>query len=242
VIGAILNATGIIVGGIAGLVRKKPPPASTQYFFKTGLGAFTAFYGLRLVWISLNGPFLEILKQLGVIALALLLGKWTGHLLRLQKTSNQIGQLARQLIAVAKPGAPGNAGIGFKVCSALFCAAPLGILGAVADGLTPQGYFYPLAVKGVMDGLAAMGFVSIFGRGVLLSALPMFVFQGSLTLAAQILAPFLQEHDLAGPVTATAGLLVTCVAMLIFEIKKIELADYIPSLIFAPLLAWLILK
>lgn len=241
-IGAILNAAGIIIGGIGGLVRKTPLPATTQYFFKTGLGAFTSFYGLRLVWLSLNGPFLQILKQLGVIALALLLGKWTGHLLRLQKSSNRLGQLSRELIVVAKPGAPRTFSVGFKVCSALFCAAPLGILGAVADGLTPDGYFYPLAVKAVMDGLAAMGFVSIFGRGVLLSALPVLAFQGSIILGAQILGPFLETHGLADSVNATAGLLITCVSMLIFEIKKIEIADYLPGLIFAPVLAWLLLK
>jgi uncharacterized membrane protein YqgA involved in biofilm formation len=33
--------------------------------------------------------------------------------------------------------------------------------------------------------------------------------------------------------------MVFCVALIILELKKVELADYLPSLAFAPLLAWM---
>ena len=90
-----------------------------------------------------------------------------------------------------------------------------------------------------MDGLATMGFVSIFGWGVMLAALPVLALQGSVTLAcAQFLKPFLEAHRLVDPLNATGGLLVFTVALVILELKKIELADYLPSLAFAPLLAW----
>jgi uncharacterized membrane protein YqgA involved in biofilm formation len=121
----------------------------------------------------------------------------------------------------------------------LFCAAPLGILGAVHNGLLPD-YFYPLAIKAVMDGLATMSFAAIFGSGVILSAVPVLVFQGTITLlCSHSLASFLQAHGLANSVNATGGLLIFCVAMLIFEIRKVPVTDYLPSLVFAPLLTWL---
>jgi uncharacterized membrane protein YqgA involved in biofilm formation len=101
-------------------------------------------------------------------------------------------------------------------------------------------YFYPLVIKSFVDGLAAMGFVSIFGWGVLLAALPVLALQGTLTLlAAQLLQPFLQAHGLLDSVNAAGGLLVFCVALVILGLKKIELADYLPSLVFAPILTWL---
>jgi hypothetical protein len=90
-----------------------------------------------------------------------------------------------------------------------------------------------------MDGLAAMGFVSVFGWGVALSAVPVLVFQGTLTLFCErFLAPFLEARQLVDPVNATGGLLIVCISLLIFDIRKIELTDYLPSLVFAPLLAW----
>src|SRR5262245_37051147 len=127
-IGTILNVAGILIGGIVGLTRRKPLSPATESFFKVVLGAFTVFYGLRLTWISLNGSFLQILKQLLIAVLAMILGKLTGRLLGLQRLSNHLGRAARQRITTAKPGDPARLGEGFKACAALFCAAPLGIL------------------------------------------------------------------------------------------------------------------
>ena len=75
--------------------------------------------------------------------------------------SNRLGREARKRIAAAKPAEPRQLSEGFKTCAALFCAAPLAILGSVQDSLS--GYYYTLALKAVMDGLATMGFISVFG-------------------------------------------------------------------------------
>src|SRR5439155_21027478 len=97
-IGTILNVAGILVGGTIGLLRKKSLPQQTEAFFKVALGAFTVFYGLRLTWISLNGPLPKILKQLLIAVVAMMLGKIAGRLLRLQKLSNHLGRPSRERI------------------------------------------------------------------------------------------------------------------------------------------------
>lgn len=238
-IGTILNVAGILIGGIVGLYRPKSLSQAHESYLKAALSAFTIFYGLRLTWTSLNGSFYEVLKQFLILILALTLGRLIGRLLGLQKFSNQLGQRARARMAAAKPEAGTAPGEGFKTCAALFCAAPLGILGAIQEGLTTPPYFYPLGVKAVMDGLAAMGFVPLFGRGVLLSALPVLAFQGSITLlCARFLEPLLSLHDLVSSVNAVGGLLIACVALVILQLKKIPLTDYLPSLAVAPLLTW----
>ena len=125
-LGTILNVAGILAGGIIGLTRRKPLSAKQEQFLKVLLGAFTVFYGLRITVMSLNGPFSHILKQLCIVVLSLMAGRVMGRLLRLQKFSNQLGQMAKQTMAA--PGGPGERrGAGFRVCAALFCAAPLGI-------------------------------------------------------------------------------------------------------------------
>ncbi len=239
-LGTILNVAAVVAGGFAGLLVKKQLSASAQNYFKVVIGAFTVYFGLHLTWISFNGSIGRIVKQLAIVLLSLVLGNILGKLLRLQKASNRIGQLARERMERATPDNPQRFADGFIVCTLLFCAAPLGILGAIHNGLLPD-YFYPLAVKAAMDGLAAMGFAGLFGWGVILSAVPLLVFQGTITLVcAHSLAPFLEAHNLSDSVNATGGLVIFCVSLLIFEVRKVHVADYLPSLFFAPLLTWLL--
>jgi hypothetical protein len=239
VLGTILNVAAIVAGGLAGLMIKKQPSAAMQSLLKVALGALTVFFGLRLTAQSMmGGSWGHVLKQLGIVLLSLSLGNLLGKLLHLQKMSNRLGQLTRERMMTATPDNPQRFTDGFLVCSLLFCAAPLGILGAVHNGLLAD-YFYPLAIKAVMDGLATMSFAMMFGWGVVLSAVPVLVFQGTITLVcAHSLAPFLQQRGLADSVNATGGLLIFCVALLIFEVRKVPVTDYLPSLIFAPLLTW----
>jgi uncharacterized membrane protein YqgA involved in biofilm formation len=244
VTGAILNAAGIIIGGVIGLARTTPLAPQTQNFFKLMLGAATLLFGLRLTWSSIGGTFGGMLKQLVIAFLALALGNLLGKLLRLQKASNYLGQYARRLIETNRPNDPHRFSNGLNACAILFCAAPLGILGAVQDGLPvvagADGYFQILGVKAVMDGLAMLGFVALFGGGAIVAALPVFVFQGTITLACQVyLEPFLRTHGLVDAVNAAGGLAVCTVGVVIFEIRRVELADYLPALAVAPLLTWL---
>jgi len=237
VIGTFLNAGAILLGGLAGQTWRRGLPPATQGWLKIALAALTVFWGLRMTWQSLNGPALAILRQLAVVMVAMILGKLVGRLLGLQQTSNRLGQLARERMTAARPGAPRRFSEGFVLCSLLFCAAPLAVLGPVQDGL--HGDWRPLLIKATMDGLAAMGFVTMWGAGVLLAALPVLAFQGTLALLCQQFAePFLRAHGLLDSVSATGGLLVFCVGLLLFELKKIEVTNYLPSLLFAPLLTW----
>ena len=240
VIGAFLNALGILIGGLWGLALRKPLSLRTQNFFRSALGAFSVFVGLRLVWLSVNGTFLSGLKQILIAVAAIMIGHLLGKLLRLQKISNRLGRYANNLItASVQPDAPRKIGDGFSACAVLFCAAPLGLLGAVTDGLS--GYFYLLAVKAVMDGLAMASFVKMFRWPSALSAFPVLIFLGAVTFACQrYAAPFLDAHQLTDSINATAGLVACAVALVIFEVRKVELANYLPSLVIAPLLAWLL--
>jgi uncharacterized membrane protein YqgA involved in biofilm formation len=239
IFGTIINAAAIVLGSVVGLIRKTPMTGENQLFFKVGLGLATIVFGLRLTAVSLHGPVKQILVQIGIVLLAMTLGKLTGKLLHLQKLSNRLGKFARERIAALPAGGRGSPGDGVNVCAALFCAAPLGIIGAISESL--GGGPWPLLVKAAMDGLAAFGFVAMFGWAVALSALPVLAFQGAISLLVmQFAQPYLAAHQLTDSVNATAGLLVFCVSLLIFEVKRVEVADYLPSLAWAPLLTlWL---
>jgi uncharacterized membrane protein YqgA involved in biofilm formation len=53
------------------------------------------------------------------------------------------------------------------------------------------------------------------------------------------LEPFLRGHALLDSVNAVGGLVVCTVGVVIFEIRRVQLADYLPALAVAPLLTWL---
>ena len=119
----------------------------------------------------------------------------------------------------------------------VFCASPLGVLGAVQDGL--GGHWYALGVKAMLDALTAMSLVRPFGPGITAAAVPMVAFQGTVSLLARWLGPLAPNPALVDTANATGGMLVFCTALLLFNVRKVQVADYLPSLLFAPLLRWL---
>jgi uncharacterized protein len=237
VTGTILNAAAILLGGTLGLATRKEPSVASQHTWKLLIGGFAVFAGLSATWQSLPGPFLAGLKSLGVILLALMLGNFTGRMLRLQKSLNRFGQYAAQRVRAASP-VDARLGDTFAACTILFCISPIAIVGALQDGLS--GNWKTLAVKAAMDGLACLAFVRTLGWPVLLSLIPLVAWQGTITLSARLAAPWLEHQALLSPLLGTAGMVVFAISLVILQIKKVELANYLPSLIYAPLLAWLL--
>jgi uncharacterized membrane protein YqgA involved in biofilm formation len=236
--GAILNAAGIVVGGMAALVTRKRISLRYEFVLKVALGVYTCWFGLSLSWASLNGTWRQILRELAIAVVALALGRLTGKVLGLQKMSNAVGQYANRVLAA--PAASRQSQDGFLLATALFCAGPLAVLASVQEGLT--GFSPVFLVKAGTDGLATFSFCLTFGWGATVSALPVLAFEGSLIRLVRALEPFLraQPWPLIDSINAVDGLLIFCVAMIILGVKKISVADYLPSLIFAPLLTrWL---
>ncbi len=237
-IGALLNALGILLGMLSGLAGRGELSARTQNQIKSALGALTAFCGLQLVWQNVGGSFTAVLKQLFLAVLALVLGNLVGKILRLQKISNRLGRHAAALVAAAQASA-GRKADGFIAGTILFCAAPLGLLGAVTDGL--DNYFYPLALKAVMDGLATVGFVKIFRWPTALAAFSVFFFFNDVALATRVFAlPWLAAQHSLHAVNAAAGLVICATALVVLEVRRVELANYLPALAVAPLLVRLL--
>ncbi len=237
-IGAAINSAGIVAGGVCALVFKRPIPDRFQLAAKVLLGIYTVWLGLQLTWKSLNGSAGQILKELCIVMLAMALGKLAGQVMRLQQLSNSIGNFATRSLAANGEGK--RFSDGFLVATALFCAGPLGILASVQEGLT--GFAPLFLVKAGMDGLATMAFCARFGWGALVSAIPVLAFQALIIRCVQLLEPTLHNRPwpLIDSINATDGLLIFCVALIVLEIRKVRVAEYLPSLIFAPLLMrWL---
>jgi len=236
VIGTAINALAIAVGGVVGLASRGELSPRRQQNLKVLLGAFTVYGGLRATWIGLSGAHGPLLKTVGIVLAALMLSKLTGQFAGLQRRLNRLGRYAREQFDAAQTGAPHRFGAGFVTGAILFGLAPLGTLGALQEGL--KGDPRALLIKAVMDGMATLAFARSFGWSVVAAAGPMVVYQGTWTLLMRALAPFLEGHSLLEPLYATSGLMVFMVSLVILQLRKVEVADYLPALLYAPLLAW----
>jgi uncharacterized protein len=236
-LGTLLNAAAIIVGGTVGLTTAKDLSPVNQSRVKIALGAFTVYAGLSMALGGFSGSFGHRTGQFGIALLSLMAGNFTGQLLRLQRNLNRLGQVAQAKFTTAKAGGSNRFGEGFITCTLLFCVGPMAILGALQDGL--MGNIRTLAIKSALDGFATMAFSKVFGWGVMVSAIPVLAYQGSITLAADLAEPYLRDPVILESLNLTGGLMVFSIALVILELKKIALADYLPSLIYAPALTWL---
>ncbi|NBV21119.1 MAG: DUF554 domain-containing protein [Proteobacteria bacterium] len=230
--GTLINTAAILVGGGLGLKAARQFSVTTQTRIKLGLAAFTLWAGLGMIWNGIGGSFGGVAKQLGIGMLALVLGNVLGTLLHLQDGLNRLGQYAKERIAGASATDGNRFSEGFVTCTLLFCVGPMAILGAIEDGT--NGNYKLLMIKAALDGLAAMGFAATFGPGVLLAAVPVLAYQGTITLAANALATHLHDVALINSIRVAGGLVVLCIGVVILELRKVPLANYLPSLVLAP--------
>ena len=175
-----------------------------------------------------------MMKQLSIAMIALSIGNLTGNWLKIQKGMNRLGQYAKEQLSEESVDSKQRFNEGFITCTILYCVGPMAFLGALQEGL--DGNYTTLVIKGLLDGLSTMVFVTMFGWGVMLSALPVLAYQGSITLMAHYLAPILEREDLIHSINATGGLLLYFVALVVLNVKRIELGNYLPSLVYAPLI------
>jgi len=223
-IGTFLNTAAILVGGAVGLTVARDISPKNQLRLKTILGAFIIYAGLSTTWNSLNGSVGQIGKEVVIVLLALVIGNATGKLLKLQKGVNQLGHYAKERFKQAETASGDRFSEGFITCTLLFCVGPMSILGALQDGLT--GNFRTLAIKSILDGLSTMAFAKTFGWGVVLAAIPVLAYQGTITLAAHAIQPLLENKAALDSLNATGGLLVSFIAMIVLDLKRVQLADY----------------
>ena len=236
-IGTILNVGAILGGGVIGLTVGKQLSHAAEFRIKMILGVITIYLGITTTWQAINGSFLQVLKQITIAMAALILGNLIGKAIGLQRQLNKLGAYAKERFNSDESVAPNRFAEGFTTCTILFCVGPMAILGSLQDGLTNN--YKLLAIKSAMDGLATVAFVKTFGWGVILAALPVFAYQGTITLGAHALEGYLQNQAMLDSLNATGGLLILCISTVILDIQKVPLADYLPALIVAPVLTWL---
>jgi uncharacterized protein len=233
-LGTLCNFGGILLGAFAGLIFKRDLSPQRQLLLKMMVGLALVWFGFKIALGGLlAGDWRYGGKLFLILLVSMIVGRLLGKAMRIQAGLNRLGQFAKEKLE------SGNRNDGLLAAVILFCAAPLGVVGAVEDGIAAltSNRIAPLVIKGVIDGLAAMSFARMFGARVMLAALPVAALLGGIAFGANHLEPVLRAHGALDALHVVCGFLTLYVSLIVFEVKKVELGDYLPAMFVAPALA-----
>jgi len=239
--GAILNMITVAFGSIIGLLVGNRLSQNIQESVVTGLGLVTMFVG-----ISNAGKSGNII----IPVLSIAIGVIIGELLDIQTKLERFGGWLQSKLS--KPQAPvqsddeagtaaGNLDArtrfitGFVTASLVFCIGPLTFVGSIQNGMGLAVGFQQIAIKSVLDLFAAMAFAASFGVGVMFSVVTIFIVQGGLSLLGAV-AGNVMTTPMINEMTGVGGIMLMGLSLILLDVKKPRMANFLPALILAPLI------
>lgn len=227
--GNFINLIAILVGSAIGVFFGARLSEHLKATVISGMGLFTTAVGIQMFLKTENA-----LIVLGALIFGAILGEWW----KVEEGVQNLGIWLEKRLAGSSEGGSSRFVRGFLTASVLYCTGPMAVLGSISDGL--RGDYLTLSIKSVLDGFLSIAFASTLGIGVAFSALPVFVYQGSISLlAAQLNA--IVTTTMMNEMTATGGVLLMGIGLSsILEIKKIRVGNFLPALAIAPLLVYLL--
>jgi len=225
-LGTLVNAAAIIVGSLIGLLVNKGIPKRFSIAIMTALGLCTMYIGI-------SGA-LQV-ESLIVLAVSLVLGVAAGTALKLDERLNLLGKKLEERFAPAGEGDDKpTLAQGFVTGSVLFCVGAMAIVGSINSGLT--GDHTIIYAKSTLDLVASIMLAASLGKGVLFSAVSVFVYQGLIVLLAQLLRPVLDDPVLIAELGGVGSLIIVALGLNLIGVAKIKVADFLPAILLAPII------
>lgn len=217
-LGSLVNSAAIVLGGSIGLVLKK---GLSDRLANAVMNALA----LCVLYIGVSG----MLKGENVLItiLSMVAGTLVGDGLQLDKKINQLGDTIEKMVASPNEGV--SVSKGFVTASLLFCVGAMAIVGALQSGLT--GSHDTLFAKSLIDGIAAIVMASSLGIGVLLSAGLILIYEGGISLFANVLAPLLTD-SVINEMTCVGSLLIVGLALNMLKLTDLKIMNYAPAVFF----------
>jgi uncharacterized membrane protein YqgA involved in biofilm formation len=228
--GTFINVAAVVAGTLIGRAIGDRLPARVRETLMHVVGLITLVIGMDLALKT---------KQPLVLLGSLTLGGLLGEVLHIENGIERLGRWAESSLSRPNSGEKqGDFAHAFVSTSLIFCVGPMTLLGCIQDGL--RGDYSLLATKSMLDGIGAMAFASVYGWGVLLSAVTVLIVQGALTLSAGALSPLQNDAALQTELFAAGGVMLLGLGLRLLELKPIRVANLLPALALAPLIVLLI--
>ena len=234
-LGTIINSAAIVAGGVIGhftgkLFREDQQEALTKACGVSVL--FIAVAGAMQGMMSIDGSRIVSGKSM-LVVLCLALGTVAGELIGIEKGFERFGEWLKN-----KTGNSGDKQFvnAFVTASLTVCIGAMAIVGAIQDGIL--GDYSTLAVKAVLDFIIVAVMTSSLGKGSAFSAIPVFLFEGSITLFARLVSPIMTDLAIAY-LSLIGSVLIFCVGVNLVWGKLIRVANMLPAVVFAVIAAYL---
>ena len=231
--GTLINTGAILVGGVCGHLFGKLLKKDHQETLTMACGVGTLFIGIAgaMKYMLLSDLFPGGGTMLVVACLAL--GGLLGEIIDIERGFERFGEWLKVRSGNAKDPRFVN---GFLTASLTVCIGAMAIVGAIQDGIT--GDWSTLGAKAILDLIIVMVMTCSLGKGCVFSALPVFLWEGALTLLASALKPVMTDAAL-GYLSLVGSVLIFCVGINLIWGKKIRVANLRPAVIFAAEAAFL---
>jgi uncharacterized membrane protein YqgA involved in biofilm formation len=234
-LGTIINCIAIVIGGVLGLVFGNLMKERLQEILMTATALCVLFIGIAGAlqeMMTVEGSSLSSGGTMMMIA-SFAIGSLIGELLNLEYHIERFGEWLK-----AKSGNSGEAGFvdAFVTASLTVCIGAMAVVGAIQDGM--EGDYSILAAKAVLDLIIILIMTASMGKGCIFSAIPVGLFQGSITLLAQFIKPLMTAAALSN-LSFVGSMMIFCVGANLFWNMKIRVANMLPGLIIAVLWAFL---
>lgn len=226
-LGTIINAAAVLVGGLLGLLLKNGIPEKFQNILMKSLGLATGFIGaagvLQYMLVVENGSIAT--RGTMLLIFSLVLGCLLGQLLDIEGKMEKLGV---KLKAAARIKNDNRFVEGFVTTSLIICVGAMAIVGAMQDGLS--GDYSMLAVKAMLDFALVAIMASAYGVGAVFSAIPIFVYQGAITLIAALCGAVISP-ELIESLSFVGSSLIFCVGVNLVKEKTFPVANMLPALL-----------
>lgn len=228
-LGTIINCAAIIVGGVFGLLFGKLLKERVQETLQKANGICVLFIGIAGAMegmLRLSGSTLSSGRSMLIIA-SLALGALVGELINIEHWVERFGEWLKIKTGNAKDK---NFVNGFVTASLTVCIGAMAVVGSIKDGI--EGDISILTTKAILDLIIVMVMTCSLGKGCIFSAIPVAVFQGTITALARLIKPLMTEAASAN-LSLIGSVLIFCVGVNLVWGKKIKVANLLPSLVFA---------
>jgi len=219
--GTIVNTLLVIIGAIIGRFLHNIPERMKETMMY-GIGIAVLVIGIQMTFAS---------TEIVIVIISIVIGAIVGEWIDLDTKVNNLGKwIETKLPARKKDGT--NIAQGFVNSTLIFVVGSMAIIGAIDSGI--RNNHDVLITKGIIDGITAVILSSTLGIGVLFSAVPIFLYQGTITLLSTQISKLVPDELLSffiSEMTATGGLMIIGIGMNLIGLTKIRVANLVPGIL-----------
>ena len=226
-LGTIINTFAVLAGGLLGLLLKNGIAKRFENILMQALGLATIFIGaggvLKYMLVIENGNITTRGTMLLIFSLVIgcLLGQW----LDIEDKMEKIGVKLKAMVRLKNDNLFVE---GFVTTSLIICVGAMAIVGAMQDGLSGDSSM--LIAKALLDFTLVAILASAYGVGAIFSAIPIFVYQGAITVIAALFGTVISD-PLIAQLSFVGSALIFCVGMNLIREKTFRVANMLPALL-----------